>query len=162
VDGRGRFHIIDRRNNMFKLAQGMFVTPEKIENIYADHFIVNQAFVYGDPLRSALVAIIVPDETLLRMFLKNKGIKALTADGDWPSLEDMCRDPAVCREVVTELAAWGKGHSLAGYEVPKRAELTPVPFEEIGLFTPTFKLKRREATAYFRDVLTSLYDQTDQ
>ncbi|KAJ2057119.1 medium-chain fatty acid-CoA ligase faa2 [Coemansia sp. S2] len=151
VDERGRFHIIDRRNNMFKLAQGMFVTPEKIENIYADHFIVNQAFVYGDPLRSSLVAVIVPDEPLLRMFLKNKG---LPSDGDWQSL---CRDPGVRREVIAELAAWGKNHGLAGYEIPKRAELTPVSFENIGLFTPTFKLKRREAVAYFRDILTCLY-----
>ncbi|KAJ2489059.1 medium-chain fatty acid-CoA ligase faa2 [Coemansia sp. RSA 2050] len=151
VDERGRFHIIDRRNNMFKLAQGMFVTPEKIENIYADHFIVNQAFVYGDPLRSSLVAVIVPDETLLRMFLKNKGV---SAEGDWPSV---CRSWAVRREVIGELAAWGKSHGLAGYEVPKNAELTPAPFESVGLFTPTFKLKRREATVYFRDILTCLY-----
>ncbi|KAJ2745467.1 medium-chain fatty acid-CoA ligase faa2 [Coemansia sp. BCRC 34301] len=156
VDERGRFHIIDRRNNMFKLAQGMFVTPEKIENIYADHFIVNQAFVYGDPLRSSLVAVIVPDEPLLRMFLKNKGIKPAN-DGDWTNLEAVCREPAVRREVVAELAAWGKSHGLAGYEVPKSAELTPVPFEEVGLFTPTYKLKRREAIAYFRDTLTCLY-----
>ncbi|KAJ2388066.1 medium-chain fatty acid-CoA ligase faa2 [Coemansia sp. RSA 2611] len=151
VDERGRFHIIDRRNNMFKLAQGMFVTPEKIENIYADHFIVNQAFVYGDPLRSSLVAVIVPDEALLRMFLKNKGV---SAEGDW---SHVCKSHAVRREVIGELAAWGKSHGLAGYEVPKNVELTPASFESVGLFTPTFKLKRREATVYFRDILTCLY-----
>ncbi|KAJ1958159.1 medium-chain fatty acid-CoA ligase faa2, partial [Dipsacomyces acuminosporus] len=46
VDERGRLHIVDRKNNLFKLAQGEFIAPEKIENIYMDHFIVNQAFIY--------------------------------------------------------------------------------------------------------------------
>ncbi|KAJ2640654.1 medium-chain fatty acid-CoA ligase faa2 [Coemansia sp. RSA 1694] len=160
VDERGRFRIIDRRSSIFKLAQGMFVAPERVENIYADHFIVNQAFVYGDPLRSSLVAVIVPDEPMLRMFLKNKGVSAgVSGDLDLPAV---CRDPAVRREVVAELAAWGKCHGLAGYEVPKSAELTAVPFDEVGLFTPTYKIKRREAAVYFRDVLTLLYAEQDE
>ncbi|KAJ2002154.1 medium-chain fatty acid-CoA ligase faa2 [Coemansia thaxteri] len=163
VDERGRFHIVDRRNNMFKLAQGMFVTPEKIENIYSDHFIVNQAFVYGDSLQSSLVAVIVPDAQLLRMFLKNKGVVTMpssTGDGT-PDFVGLCSDPVVNREVVAELSAWGKTHGLAGFEIPKKAYLSPVQFEEVGLFTPTFKLKRRMAIAHFKNILDGLYAQDD-
>ncbi|KAJ1803560.1 medium-chain fatty acid-CoA ligase faa2, partial [Coemansia sp. RSA 2599] len=106
VDGRGRFHIVDRKNNLFKLAQGEFIAPEKVENICMDHFVVNQAFVYGDPLKSALVAVIVPDETLLPMFLKNKGVVSLSSSGRPQGLGDLCGNGDVRKAVMEELGAW--------------------------------------------------------
>ncbi|KAJ2699792.1 medium-chain fatty acid-CoA ligase faa2 [Coemansia sp. IMI 203386] len=155
VDERGRFHIIDRKNNLFKLAQGEFIAPEKVENTCMDHFVVNQAFVYGDPLKSALVAVIVPDETLLPMFLKNKGAMPKNSQ----NLEYLCSDKDVRRVVMEELGAWGKAHGLRGFEIPKAIHLHTVPFEQIELLTPTFKLKRREAKAYFQDIIAKLYSE---
>ncbi|KAI9468176.1 medium-chain fatty acid-CoA ligase faa2 [Coemansia sp. RSA 989] len=149
VDGRGRFHIIDRKNNLFKLAQGEFITPEKIENTLMNHFIVNQAFVYGDSLQSSLVAIIVPDESLFPMFLQNKGING--------SFHELCQSELARKEVIAELALWGKAHDLRGFEVPKNLKLLSTPFESLDLLTPTLKLKRRLAKSYFQDVLAHLY-----
>lgn len=60
-DARGRLRVIDRKKNMFKLSQGEYVTPERIEAILTKSPLIAQCFLHGDSLQSATVAIIVPD-----------------------------------------------------------------------------------------------------
>ena len=58
----GSLRIIDRAKNIFKLAQGEYIAPEKLENVYGQSAFISQIYVHGDSLQSYLVAIVVPDQ----------------------------------------------------------------------------------------------------
>ena len=44
----GSIKIIDRSKNIFKLSQGEYIAPEKIEQIFTLSPMISQAFIYGD------------------------------------------------------------------------------------------------------------------
>ncbi|ORX48261.1 acetyl-CoA synthetase-like protein, partial [Hesseltinella vesiculosa] len=96
-DEAGRLIIIDRLKNIFKLSQGEYVAPEKVEQVYCKHHLVAQAFVYGDSLQACLVGVVVPDKDSFVPWAKE------IANGD-----DIYRSDAVKKELLKQLVAFGK------------------------------------------------------
>lgn len=64
-----KVRIIDRRKNMFKLAQGEFVSPERLEALYVGaSYCISQMYVYGNSLQSNILAVVVPEpEEILKL-----------------------------------------------------------------------------------------------
>src|SRR5205807_9647000 len=69
VDEFGRFTIIDRVKNILKLAQGEYISPERIENNLLSHLpYLMHSYVHGDSLQSFLVGVFGVDRPLFAPF----------------------------------------------------------------------------------------------
>jgi long-chain acyl-CoA synthetase len=142
-DEKGRLKIIDRKKNIFKLAQGEYIAPEKIENIYQKSKYVAQAFVYGDSLKAFLVAVIVPDEEIVIPYAQANGISG-------SNFVEYLQDPKLKEVILQDMVKVGKDLGLKSFEQVKEVYLTNDTFTvDNNLLTPTFKLKRPQAKEYF-------------
>lgn len=140
----GCLSIIDRKKNLFKLAQGEYIAPDKIEAVYERCPIVGQCFVYGESLKSSLVGIIVPDELILSKM-------------DPPvSVEDFVADPNSAGMVLQTIQTMGQ-KELKSFEQVRHIKLVPEAFTvENNLVTPTMKKRREAIAASYSDVLQSM------
>ncbi|CDJ66365.1 long-chain fatty acid CoA ligase, putative [Eimeria necatrix] len=139
----GGVQIIDRKKNIFKLAQGEYVAPEKVETVYMQSRFVAQCFVFGFSSETSLVAIVVPDqEQTLRWLQEVRGADV----ADSRPFEEWVKDPAVQKAVYDDMQQVGKVQGLKGFELARKIHLHSEQFTvENGLLTPTFKLKRHYA-----------------
>ncbi|KAM7381246.1 hypothetical protein PAMA_012206 [Pampus argenteus] len=146
----GVLKIIDRKKNIFKLAQGEYIAPEKIENVYVRSGSVAQVFVHGDSLQSCLIAIVVPDPEVLPTLAKN-----LNCQG---AVEELCKNMEIKKAILSEMTKLGKEAGLKSFEQVKDIYLHPEQFTiENGLLTPTLKAKRVELKNLFQPQIDNLY-----
>ena len=133
---------MDRLKHIFKLSQGEYIAPERIEQIYWQSPCIHQIFVDGSPLCSQPVALVVPDgdcicRTLNSRDLESTGggamrqnpqIHTRTADGDsqfskefhlkgeFITLEELCNSSEAEQLVYGEVIQLGKQAGLKGFE----------------------------------------------
>lgn len=150
----GRLKIIDRKKNIFKLAQGEYVAPEKIEGLNVQSHFVAQSFVYGDSLKTQLVAIVVPDPDTAASWAKQNGSQK--------SLAELCKDAGFKKAVLNDLQQLARSAKLSGFEVIKAVFLEPTPWDPGGeVLTPTFKLQRNKAKDKYQARIDELYAELE-
>uniref|UniRef100_UPI00398F4131 long-chain-fatty-acid--CoA ligase 1-like isoform X2 n=1 Tax=Pristiophorus japonicus TaxID=55135 RepID=UPI00398F4131 len=146
----GTLKIIDRKKHIFKLAQGEYIAPEKIENIYVRSEPVAQVFVHGDSLQAALVGIVIPDPEVLTAWAQKRHIKG--------SFEELCKNKVLKDRILEDLQKIGKETGLKSFEQVKDIYLYPEMLTvQSGLLTPTFKAKRAELRKFFSSQIAELY-----
>lgn len=139
-----RLKIVDRLKHIFKLSQGEYVAPEKLEQIYSQTSLVTQVFVDGSSLRSYPVALVVPDGDALCKALNleheldsgGRGVRKASkhsnnrnVGGDitdttekfrlkdrMVTLADLCSNPDAERLIHSELIQLGRTAALKGFE----------------------------------------------
>ncbi|XP_029005125.1 long-chain-fatty-acid--CoA ligase 1a isoform X2 [Betta splendens] len=146
----GTLKIIDRKKHIFKLAQGEYIAPEKIETVYNRCDVVSQIFVHGDSLQACLVGIVVPDPDFLPVWAKRKGIEG--------SLSELCSNKDVKKAILEDMLTLGKEAGLKSFEQVRDIALHREMFSvQNGLLTPTLKAKRAELRTHFREQIDGLY-----
>ncbi|KAJ3071533.1 Long chain acyl-CoA synthetase 7 peroxisomal [Podochytrium sp. JEL0797] len=172
IDAKGRVHIIDRKKNIFKLAQGEYVAPEKIETVYQKCNLLSQVYVHGDSLQAELVAIVVPDAEYMIPLARDSGLLPASTPNPGPTapnapphplLKTVCASEKMRAVMLKEMNKTGKEFGLKGFEFVKAVWLDAEGFTgENGLITPTFKLKRNEAGEKFRPVIDAMYKELNE
>ncbi|XP_036052448.1 long-chain-fatty-acid--CoA ligase 6 isoform X4 [Onychomys torridus] len=146
----GTLKIIDRKKHIFKLAQGEYVAPEKIENIYIRSEPVAQIYVHGDSLKAFLVGIIVPDPEVMPSWAHKKGIRG--------TYQELCTNQELKKAILDDMVELGKKSGLHSFEQVKAIYIHCDMFSvQNGLLTPTLKAKRPELREYFKKQIEELY-----
>lgn len=69
VFANGAMKIIDRAKNIFKLSQGEYIAPEKLENVYIQHPMAAQCWVHGESTQDHVIMFVVVEEPVLKKYM---------------------------------------------------------------------------------------------
>ncbi len=141
-----RIVLIDRRKDVIKLSQAEFVAVGPLGATFeAGSDVISQIYVYGNSLRSYLLAVVVPDTDVVEKRLGN-GYSDL-------ALKDLIRE---------ELRNVAKEKNLKSFEVPRDFIVEMEPFsQDNGLLTSVRKRKRPALKARYGDELEDMYAAQD-
>ncbi|CAD8190864.1 unnamed protein product [Paramecium pentaurelia] len=147
----GTLKIIDRKKNLFKLSQGEYVSPEKVENCYLRLKGISELVIFGDSLQNYCVGVVVVDPVVLKQFADK-----LKIEGDHITL---CANKELRSYVLTQLIEQGSKELLNGYEQVKNIYLESKPFQQVGILTDTLKMQRHVAKKHYQAIIQQLYDE---
>ncbi|KAF2672698.1 acetyl-CoA synthetase-like protein [Microthyrium microscopicum] len=162
VDEMGRFSIIDRRKQLLKLAQGEYISPERIENIILSNLgYLQNGYIHGDSDKAHLVGLFgIEPEGFAPWASKILGTKFDMFDVE--AMKQACMHPKVRKEALKDINQICKKHKLQRYEYCRALRLIVDPFtEDNNLMTPTMKLKRPQVVKFYRPHLDDLYAEVE-
>lgn len=150
-DAKGNLKIIDRKKNLVKTLAGEYIALEKLESIYRSCPAVQNILVYADQSQHKPVAVIVPNEPVVKQIAKDNGIK-----GD--NIEDLVHDTKLTQIVLDQLLAQGRKGGLGGIELIQGVVMTEEEWTpQNGLVTSAQKLNRKGIVEKHRPEINKAY-----
>ena len=147
----GALRIIDRTKHIFKLSQGKYIAPERLEDVYIRSRWIAQIFIDGTGNEERVVAIVIPDEEYIK-----KNFKAASTGNIFA---DLCKDEKLKEIILSDLNKLAKKYKLKYYEIPVNIHVHHELFSQTnGLLTVTLKTRRANARQHFQSIIKSLYD----
>ena len=150
---------IDRIKSLFKLNQGEFLAPERIQIILSNSKYINQIFIHGESLYSFAVALVFPELKECIKFLKENK-KMGDIDYDKINLNDLSKNKIMEKEIIKDCDIIGRKQDLKGFELPKKIRIITEPFSlQNNLITPTLKLKGRNIQMKYKGLIKEMYNE---
>lgn len=149
IDSEGFLKITDRKKEMFKTSGGKYIAPQVIENLAKSSKFIEQIMVVGDGEKMP-TAFIQPNFD----FVKNWAERHHLNIGTTPT--EMVKSTELKDRIGKEIDYLNT--KLGSWEQIKKFELTPEVWSiDLGLLTPTLKLKRKAVKERYLDLYNSMY-----
>ena len=149
IDEEGYLHITDRKKEMFKTSGGKYIAPQVLENQAKGSKFIEQIMVVGDGEKMPC-AFIQPDYNFAKSWAARKNLNI----GETPA--EMAKSPELKERIGKEIDYINT--KLGNWEQIKRFELTPELWTiELGLLTPTLKLKRKAVKERYIKLYNKMY-----
>jgi long-chain acyl-CoA synthetase len=140
--------VTDRKKEIFKLSNGIFIAPQIIENIFRESPVIDQIMVIGEHEKFAS-ALISPDFKYLDDWGKSNKISC-------SGKEELISQPAVQAFFTSEIEKLNK--KLSPPERLNRFRLVQDEWTpETGELSPTLKLRRQFIHNKYQDLIAQIY-----
>jgi long-chain acyl-CoA synthetase len=141
--------IVDRVKEIFKLSQGEYIIPAKLESVYSKSSFIQQIMIYGNSSMNNIIAIICPD--------KKHCAEALDISVEELSKDEENKD--MKKLIINDLLKLAEQANFNGLEKVKYALITFEGFTVANsCMTPTMKIVRKKVELKFKERIDVLYD----
>ncbi|MAH84634.1 MAG: long-chain fatty acid--CoA ligase [Rhodospirillaceae bacterium TMED8] len=146
-DSDGHLIITDRKKDIIVNSGGDNIAPQRVEGIICIEPEISQAMVYGDN-HPYIVALIVPNESLLKDWISAKGKTG--------KLADISDDPDFIKVISGAIAR--VNNKLSNIEKVRKFIIADTPFTlQNAQLTPTMKIRRHKLKEIYNNRLERLY-----
>ena len=156
---------------ILSVAQGEYISSERLEGIFLRCPLVGQIFVYGNSYKDCIVAVVVPDPVTLIPRCGKAGMPNVVpfkTEGWQESFEALCKSLDVNTMILAEIKGMAREANLKGFEMPKALHLEGSINDlnqgfnvENDLLTSTFKMRRPALLAKYQNAIDKLYLQLE-
>lgn len=140
--------VVDRVKEIFKLSQGEYIIPAKLESVYSKSTFIQQIMIYGNSSMNNIIAIICPDKPHCANAL-DISVEKLINDGDNKDLKNL---------ISKDLLKLANEANFNGLE---KVKYFIIDFEgftiENGCMTPTMKIVRKKVELKFKNRIDKIY-----
>ena len=140
--------IVDRVKEIFKLSQGEYIIPAKLESVYVKSNFIQQIMIYGNSTMNYILAIICPDKQHCARELDITE-EELVKDEENPKLKKI---------ILNDLDRLAIDANFNGLEKVKFILLTFEGFTiQNECMTPTMKIVRKKVEIRFKNRIEKLF-----
>ncbi len=140
--------IVDRVKEIFKLSQGEYIIPAKLESVYAKSTFIQQIMIYGNSSMNNIIAIICPEKKHCAEAM-NISVEELSKNEENEELKKL---------IINDLLKLALQANFNGLEKVKYVMITFEGFT-VGnsCMTPTMKIVRKKVELKFKERIDALY-----